>query len=180
MDYSSSNQSEAVSDIVQRSNFSLSTIINIMIPVFISILIIGSIVGIILYFILQIQLSKIKKEFQQQISQLTEIISQKEAQREELEKRNCKGIWKDGICIRLTCLDSDANEKPNDIFIKGYVTFTNQNGTESTLNDECAQSGFQVNEMYCNVYPDGSGNAYPAKQTYDCPAGCSDGACIKR
>ena len=99
--------------------------------------------------------------------------------KEEIERKTCKGFWKDGVCIKTTCVDSDVNEKPNDIYIKGNVTYTDKNGVETVVYDECTPSKTQVNEMWCYEVPAGSGNYVPGKMVYDCANGCLDGACIK-
>ncbi|MBN1168994.1 hypothetical protein JXA63_03840 [Candidatus Woesebacteria bacterium] len=78
----------------------------------------------------------------------------------------------------LNCVDSDAEEAPNDIFIKGNVTYTNEVGTQSVLYDECNGSNTQVNEKWCYESPEGSGSYVPGTLVYDCEHGCNDGACI--
>jgi len=114
-----------------------------------------------------------------QIEDLERAVSEAATQKEEIEKKTCKGVWKNGICVELTCVDSDVNEKPNDIYIKGSVTYTDENGVENTVYDECTGSKMQVNEMWCYESPAGSGNYVQGKMVYDCEKGCLDGACIK-
>jgi len=78
-----------------------------------------------------------------------------------------------------TCVDSDVNEKPDDIYIKGSVTYTDENGISTTIYDECTGSKIQVNEMWCYESPQGSTNYVQGRMIYNCPKGCLDGACIK-
>ena len=92
---------------------------------------------------------------------------------------NCKGTWNNGSCTPNTCLDSDASQKPNDIYIKGNVVYTNDNGVSTTTTDQCSGSGEQVNEMWCYESPAGSGNSVPGNQVSNYPKGCLDGACVQ-
>ena len=82
--------------------------------------------------------------------------------------------------VRFYCLDSDASEKPDDIYIKGEVVYLDQSGEERTLPDECTGSKTQVNEMWCYESPAGSGQWVPGRMVYDCPLGCFDGACNRQ
>ena len=84
-----------------------------------------------------------------------------------------------GICVTSSCVDSDVNEKPDDIYIKGNVTYTDENGVATIVNDECIGSKEQVNEMWCYESPQGSGNYVQGRMIYDCPNGCLDGACVR-
>jgi hypothetical protein len=98
---------------------------------------------------------------------------------DDLGRKLCQGTWKDGVCTVLACGDSDANESPNEIYIKGIVTYTDESGVPATLYDECNGSKTQVNEGWCYENPEGSGNYTPGVMVYDCPFGCFDGACNK-
>jgi len=100
-------------------------------------------------------------------------------EKEDIEKKTCSGTWQNGICVKSTCVDSDVNEKPDDIYVKGTVTYTKENGIENVVNDECTGSNEQVNEMWCYESPAGSGNYVQGKMIYNCPKGCLDGACTK-
>ncbi len=113
------------------------------------------------------------------VQNLEKTASEAAAQKEEIEKKTCKGVWKNGVCVKSTCVDSDVNEKPNDIYIKGTVTNTNENGVATVITDECTGSKTQVNETWCYESPAGSGNYVPGKMVSNCPKGCLDGACIK-
>ncbi|NOT04716.1 MAG: hypothetical protein HOP27_08975 [Anaerolineales bacterium] len=113
------------------------------------------------------------------IADLEQNNSELQHQIDELGQQLCKGIWKDGACTVLSCGDSDANEKPDDIHIKGIVTFTNEDGAITTIYDECNGSKTQVNEGWCYESPEGSGNYVPGSLVYDCPFGCFEGACNK-
>src|SRR3989338_1695889 len=89
-----------------------------------------------------------------------------EKEKIELEQKYCKGVWKNGVCVIKTCIDSDVNAKPKDIFIKGNVTYSNENGISTTVNDSCSGdglSGGQVNENWCYESPEGSGNYVQGK-----------------
>lgn len=115
-------------------------------------------------------------------AQIEQAVAEKEAaesEKERIERLACKGVWKNGVCVKSTCVDSDVNEKPKDIYIKGYVTTTDENGISSTVYDECTDSKRQVNEMWCYESPAGSGNYVQGRLVYNCPRGCLDGACIK-
>ncbi len=82
-----------------------------------------------------------------------------------------------GKCIVKTCVDSDVNDKPNDVYIKGSVTYTNEAGISTKVYDECTGSAEQVNEMWCYESPAGSGNYVQGTQVNNCENGCLDGAC---
>lgn len=131
--------------------------------------------------ILTKQIEVMRKENQlikSQITVLQKAKTEANVQKEAIEKLTCKGTWKNGICLKSTCIDSDVNEKPEDIYIKGSVTFTNENGVETVVRDECTGSQFQVNEMWCYESPSGSGNYVQGSQVNRCPKGCLDGACV--
>ncbi len=113
------------------------------------------------------------------LGDLERIASAATAEKEEVEKKTCKGLWKNGICVKSACVDSDVNEKPDDIKIKGTVTYTDENGVATTVSDECTGSKLQVNEMWCYESPAGSGNYVQGSMITNCPNGCLDGACIK-
>ena len=113
------------------------------------------------------------------LEDLEKIASKADSEKEEIKRKTCKGIWKDGVCVKSTCVDSDVNDKPDDIYIKGNVTYTNENGVETVVYDECSGPKIQVNEMWCYESPAGSGNYVPGKMVYNCEKGCLDGACIK-
>lgn len=114
-----------------------------------------------------------------QNEELEKEASEATAEKEEIEEKTCKGVWVNGVCVKSTCVDSDVNEKPDDIYIKGNVTYTDENGVETVVYDECTGSKIQVNEMWCYESPSGSGNYVQGKMVYDCEKGCLDGACIK-
>lgn len=78
---------------------------------------------------------------------------------------------------RRYCMDTDAHEKPDDIYIKGRVIFLDESGNEATMYDACNGSKTQVNEMWCYESPEGSGDFVPGRMVYNCPNGCFDGAC---
>lgn len=118
-------------------------------------------------------------ELKNRLEDLEIAASEAIAEKEEIERKTCRGIWQDGVCVQTTCIDSDVNEKPDDIYIKGYVTYTDENGVETTVYDECTPSKTQVNEMYCYESPAGSGNYVAGRMVYDCENGCFDGACIR-
>lgn len=121
---------------------------------------------------------QIKEESDQFALRIDEV-ERSVSQWQEAERRKCNGTWKDGICMQSTCIDSDINERPDDIFMKGTVTYTDTNGEASTVSDSCTGSKNQVNEMYCYQSPQGSGNYVRGTMVYDCENGCLDGACIK-
>jgi len=121
---------------------------------------------------LQSQMEKSREQSQQQITNV-------EKEKLELEEKYCKGVWKNEICVTSSCVDSDVNEKPDDIYIKGNVTYTDENGVATIVNDECIGSKEQVNEMWCYESPQGSGNYVQGRMIYDCPNGCLDGACVR-
>lgn len=131
---------------------------------------------------LKTQLEQVRNEkttLETRLESLEKIASETAAQKEEVEKKTCKGVWKNGVCVKSTCVDSDVNEKPKDIYIKGTVTYTDENGVETVVSDECTGSKKQVNEMWCYESPSGSGNYVQGKMVYNCPKGCLDGVCVK-
>jgi hypothetical protein len=115
----------------------------------------------------------------QKIADLEQDNAKLQQQIDELGQKLCQGSWKDGACTVLACGDSDGNETPNDIYIKGIVTYTDENGVPATMYDECNGSKTQVNEGWCYESSEGSGNYMPGVMVYDCPFGCFDGACNK-
>ncbi|MEA1926088.1 MAG: hypothetical protein U9M90_02475 [Patescibacteria group bacterium] len=82
--------------------------------------------------------------------------------------------------ILVNCVDSDASEIPDDVYVKGGVTYTNKNGETHTIYDECLTgSNHILNERQC-VLDEKRENYYKlGKQSHKCPNGCIDGACIK-
>ena len=108
------------------------------------------------------------QDYQKDIQQLEEENTALKTEIEELKKVE-----------KLSCVDSDVNDKPDDILIKGSVTYIDKSGKEVEVFDECSGSKLQVNEMWCYESPAGSGNFVSGKMVYDCPEGCLDGACIK-
>lgn len=115
----------------------------------------------------------------QQVESLGGEISEVTSEKEEIEEKTCTGVWKNGICVKSTCVDSDVNEKPDDIYIKGNVTYTDDNGVETVVSDSCTGSKEQVNETWCYESPEGSGNYVQGTQVTDCDNGCLDGACLQ-
>lgn len=81
--------------------------------------------------------------------------------------------------VKTTCIDSDVNEKSNDIYTKGTITLTDKDGEETVRYDECTGSKTQVNEMWCYESPKESGNYVGGRMVHDCPLGCLDGACVQ-
>lgn len=102
-----------------------------------------------------------------------------EQKQDLIERKTCKGEWKNGVCVMKTCVDSDINKRPDDIYIKGNVVYTDVNGVSNTIYDECTGTKKQVNEMYCYESPKGSENYVQGRELFDCPNGCFDGACIR-
>lgn len=107
---------------------------------------------------------KTEQGLQQQINTIKDQVAE--------EKNNQKKI-------KTVCVDSDVNEKPNDIYIKGSVAYQNEQGEEITAIDECTGSKKQVSEMWCYESPAGSGKFVNGQMIYNCPKGCLDGACKK-
>ncbi|MDD3647417.1 MAG: hypothetical protein PHS44_02855 [Candidatus Dojkabacteria bacterium] len=124
-------------------------------------------------------LGQVKDSLEREKRSLEEDIVSLEEDILSYKKMYCKGTWQDGVCLLSTCIDSDVNEKPYEIYIKGSVTYTDKNGVATTVYDECTGSKLQVNEMWCYESPAGSGNYVQGKMIYDCPNECLDGACIK-
>jgi hypothetical protein len=142
-------------------------------------LFIALLTGTVVYFWQQLQVNTMRTQFQSELNGLKQKITTVEKEKKEIEQITCKGVWKNGICIQSSCIDSDVNEKPNDKYIKGSVTYTDENGVSTTVYDECSGSKRQVNEMWCYESPSGSGNYVPGKMLYNCINGCLDGSCIK-
>lgn len=139
--------------------------------------------------------AKIKKESETRIQELQSLFDklksdkialQSEVQelkkaKEELEHKQCTGIWKEGVCSLRTCTDSDAGEGANSIYIRGKVTYTDETGATKETSDECTPNIKQVLEGSCYESPEGSGNFLFQKKPVDCPTkDCVAGACIKR
>lgn len=117
----------------------------------------------------------------EQASEFAEQASQTAAENAELSKKLCSGVYINGVCVKATCVDSDVNEKPNDIYISGSVTYTNPYdsvGAEGEFKDKCTD-GTQLQEMYCREKNEGSGNWEPATSIENCTNGCFNGACIR-
>jgi len=102
-----------------------------------------------------------------------------EQEKNLIEEKTCKGEWKNGVCIIKTCVDSDINKRPDDIYIKGNVVYTDVNGVSNIIYDECTGTKKQVNEMYCYESPKGSGNYVQGRELFNCPNSCLDGACVR-
>lgn len=126
------------------------------------------------------------QQYQQQIGQMQDqlenVVQESEEAQKDLEEKVSmleQQLYElDATPQNKTCLDSDVNEKPDDIYIKGSVTFTDSQGNETSVFDECTGSKTQVNEMWCYESPAGSGDYVQGKMVYDCKNGCLDGACI--
>lgn len=155
---------------------------DILFIVFIAIvisIIIALFVGGGVYFLQQSQLKATRIQLQLEINELKNRAEKAETEKQDIEQKKCKGTWKNGVCVQSSCIDSDVNEKPDDIYIKGSVSYTDNNGVATTVYDECTGSKQQVNEMWCYESPSGSGNYVQGRMVSDCPNGCLDGACIK-
>jgi hypothetical protein len=93
------------------------------------------------------------------------------------ETYQCPYGCSDGACIAATCTDSDGGK---DYYVKGTVEIAGTTATDFCWNYEpneygpCEGSlpGCVLAEHSCSV----EGNQI--KETYQCPYGCSDGACI--
>lgn len=79
----------------------------------------------------------------------------------------------DGVCKKATgndsstgviCLDSDGGK---DYFTYGYL----KHGDGTILDFDTCQSETTLRENYCN-------NGYFAQETYECPKGCQNNACV--
>lgn len=154
------------------------TLFPILITFLITTLIVGSGVFYWQQYIFKNQIADLKTQLEE-IDQLKEENGRLETNLEEIGEKTCTGVWQNGICIKSTCVDSDVNEKPDDIYIKGTVTYTDENGVETVVSDECTGSKEQVNEMWCYESPSGSKNYVQGKMVYNCTNGCLDGACLK-
>lgn len=186
------NKSEE-NKILQPTNNSKNILLIILITTFISI-IIALLVGGGVYVWEQSQQKAAKIQLQSEVDELKNKIEKvelekndliqkadkAEAEKQSIEQKTCKGTWKNGICVQSACVDSDVNQKPDDIYIKGNVTYTDKNGVSTTVYDECTGSKQQVNEMWCYESPSGSGNYVQGSMISNCPNGCLDGACIKK
>jgi Na+-transporting NADH:ubiquinone oxidoreductase subunit NqrC len=165
------NLSQQSNPPVQQENKN-RTLLSILVSILATAILVGG--GVFFW-----QQNSYKKQALDLEKQFEEIASEAAAEKEEMEKKTCKGVWKNGVCVKLTCVDSDVNEKPDDIYIKGNVAYTDENGVETVVYDECTGSKTQVNEMWCYESPAGSENYVQGKMVYDCDKGCLDGACIK-
>ncbi|MCA9381917.1 hypothetical protein KC660_00740 [Candidatus Dojkabacteria bacterium] len=155
---------------------------NPILLIVVSVLLTALFVGGLVYFWQNQQSTKLQKQIdnlEAQVKQEQSLKTQAETEKTDLEETYCKGTWQNGVCILQTCVDSDVNEKPEDIYIKGTVTYTDDSGVSNEVSDECSGSKNQVNEMWCYESPSGTGNYVPGKMVYDCANGCLDGACIK-
>ena len=75
------------------------------------------------------------------------------------------------------CIDSDVNQAPNDIYIKGHVVLIDKSGVETRGEDYCSGSGLSVNEMRCVKNSNDNGDYYYGNTVYKCTRGCFNGAC---
>ncbi len=71
----------------------------------------------------------------------------------------------------ITCTDSDGGKNYT---MKGNTVSISSNGVPGNANDYC--SGNYVIEYFC--MPVVGGNSVVGGETYNCPNGCSNGACI--
>ena len=165
----------------------------IFLPLLVSVLLTAVLIGGGMFFWQQNALNKQASDLKSQLEQakndnaalktrledLEKVASEAATKKEEIEEKTCKGVWKNGVCVKSTCVDSDVNEKPDDVYIKGNATYTDENGVETIVYDECTGSKTQVNEMWCYESPAGSGNYVQGKMVHNCEKSCLDGACIK-
>ena len=90
------------------------------------------------------------------------------------EDYKCPNGCKDGACIKLnnTCTDSDGGKN---YYVVGSVTYSNNPGQPndvSSINTDYCLDKTNLVEQYCE------NNNYKS-MNYQCPNGCSGGACIK-
>jgi len=86
------------------------------------------------------------------------------------EDYSCPGSCSNGVCIGAaqTCKDYDNGLN---FYVKASVLITESSGAQHWYNDACTGDGKSVYENYCD------GNNWKM-ETYPCPNGCSNGACI--
>ena len=70
-----------------------------------------------------------------------------------------------GNAVVGSCFDSDSEE---DIYIKGYAEYRSKK-----LEDTCSRDGIRLQQAYCK-----SSVKVTMTQSFQCPYGCADGACI--
>lgn len=132
---------------------------------------------------LETKLAEQEGDFQSQITQQEneseEKLNESQEKLNELALKDCKGSVINGVCVRQSCFDSDVNEMPDDIYIKGNVDFITAQGETKIVADSCTGSGKQLNEKWCYESPEGSGKYVAGTVVRTCENGCFDGACVK-
>jgi len=98
---------------------------------------------------------------------------------EVIHAYKCPNGCSDGACISETnetpiCTDSDSGL---DYYTKGLTEWRVNDGSTNKEYDYCIDN-YTLSEGFCLSEPDENGKSYRRK-SYDCPNGCSDGACIK-
>lgn len=73
------------------------------------------------------------------------------------------------------CADSDAAEESGGIYMKGAITYRSGEGREIKKEDGCDSSGNKLFEWRCYE----RSLTVAGAETYECPDGCSEGACVK-
>lgn len=76
-----------------------------------------------------------------------------------------------------SCQDTDGARRPNDIYLSGRVTFTDEAGQEQTIDDACSPDGRTLTEGWCYETDAGSNVFTGGALEYECPNGCDEGAC---
>ncbi len=138
---------------------------------------------------------KVKQEFTQQIDemkngmkalgkekeQLDGELTKLKTAHEELRRKTCRGIWKEGNCLNRKCTDSDGDKGSESVWIEGKVNYTDENGYEKEEYDSCSGNKMQVLEGTCVEEPPGSGNFLFEKKPNPCPTNkCLGGVCIHK
>jgi len=77
-------------------------------------------------------------------------------------------IYQDNYALFSGCIDTDGIN----FYLKGTTTGLGDDGQVLSINDSCSPELDSVKDYYCDNY-------HVVDETFYCPNGCSDGACIK-
>ncbi|MFH1221827.1 MAG: hypothetical protein V1492_01945 [Candidatus Micrarchaeota archaeon] len=92
-----------------------------------------------------------------------------------------------GACAykNFNCVESDYGQPNNGVFVKGSITFDDENGNKVTRSDQCLDI-VKLDEMTCILNGQAYGHEIVDCSTYECvnpvtadyePCGCLDGKC---
>lgn len=175
----------------KKEAIKISKNISLWLAVALSALISGGLIGGGIFLWQNYKFGVKEQKMQKQIESLSYALRQKEGglkktfkvdkekiqEEEDLEAKKCPGMLVDGACVNLTCIDTDFDRKPDDIYTKGAVIYLDETGEQITAGDKCLNTS-KLNEMECKEVLNGDTKYLAEAVVIDCTYGCEDGKCV--